>query len=280
MQVDRIGFTPVKGGRHQTQGSVLLTEAGPRGDRAFCLIDPTDGRCLRTVENPTLLQTRASWDGALLSVELPGGTVAGEPMSTGDVRTVDYWGRTVGVERVEGPWASAYLDFLGREVVMTSTAPGDVVYGGPVTLVTNASLARLAAGVGAPVDGARFRATFQLDIEDHLDPHAEDGWAGRRLRMGTAELRVRGRFLAAVIDLSPASGVRDLALLQALSAYRRSAGEVTFGVYADVTVPGRVTERRSGPADDGVGTSARGSRGVTPACGTVQTVSWHPRAKV
>ncbi len=242
MHVARIGFTPIKGGRHQTQGSVLLTETGPRGDRAFCLIDPTDGRCLRTVENPTLLQTRASWDGVALSVELPSGTVAGEPVSTGDVRTVDYWGRTAEVERVEGPWASAYSAFLGREVVLTSSAPGEMVYGGPVTLVTTASLSRLAAEVGVPVDGARFRATFQLDGGDHLDPHAEDGWAGRRLRLGTAELRVRGLVpRCAVIDLSPASGARDLGLLHALSAYRRSAGEVTFGVYADVTLPGRVT---------------------------------------
>lgn len=240
MHVARIGFTPLKGGRHRTHGSVLLTEAGPRGDRAFCLVDPAVGRCLRTVENPTLLQTCASWDGVVLSVELPSGTVAGEPVSTGQVREVDYWGRTAVVELVEGPWAAAYSAHLGREVVLASSAPGEVVYGSSVTLVTNGSLARLADRVGAPVEGARFRATFQLDGGD-AHAHVEDEWLDRRLRLGTAEVRVRGVVpRCAVIDLDPVSGLRDLDLMRALAAYRGGRGEVAFGVDADVTVPGRV----------------------------------------
>ena len=240
MQVARIGFTPLKGARHRTHESVQLTGTGPLGDRTFCLVDPATGRCLRTVGSPTLLQTSASWDGSVLSVELPSGAVAGEPVPTGEVRTVDYWGRGAVVELVDGPWAAAYSAHLGREVVLARSAQGDVVYGGPVTLVTNGSLARLADEVGAPVDGARFRATFQLDGDD-LPPHAEDGWVGRRLRLGTAEVQVRGVIpRCAVIDLDPASGVRDLGLLKALAGYRPDHNGVPFGVDADVTVPGRV----------------------------------------
>ncbi len=238
MHVARIGFTPVKGGRHRTHGSVLLAETGPVGDRAFCLLDPTADRCLRTVENPTLLQASASWDGKALAVELPSGTVVGEPVSTGDVRAVDYWGRTARVEVVDGPWAAACSAHLGRDVVLARAAPGDVVYGGPVTIVTSGSLARLAGEVGAPVDGSRFRATLELGSED---PYAEDGWVGRRLRLGTAEVRVRGLVpRCAVIDLDPATGVRDLGLLKALAGHRRTDGEIAFGVEADVTVPGWV----------------------------------------
>lgn len=245
MHVARIGFTPVKGGRHRTHESVLLTGTGPEGDRAFCLLDPAVGRCLRTVENPTLLQTNASWDGRVLSVELPAGTVAGEPMSTGEVREVDYWGRTIGVEVVEGPWAAAYSAHLGRDVVLVRAGPGDVVYAGPVTLVTSGSLARLADEVGAPVDGARFRATFELGSEV---AHAEDGWVGRRLRLGTAEVRVRGPVpRCAVIDLDPTTGVRDRGLLAALAGYRRTGAQIAFGVEADVTVPGWV--RTGDPAE-------------------------------
>lgn len=240
MRVARIGFTPLKGGRHRSHPSVLLTGTGPRGDRAFCLVDPAVDRCLRTVENPTLLQTCASWDGRVLSVELPSGTVVGEPVRTAEVREVDYWGRSAVVHLVEGPWAAAYSAHLGREVVLACAAPGEVVYGGSVTLVTDGSLARLADQVGAPVDGARFRATFQLDSGD-AQPHVEDGWAGRRLRLGTAEVRVRGVVArCAVIDLDPASGVRDLGLMKALAGYRRGHGEVAFGVDAEVTVPGWV----------------------------------------
>ena len=240
MQVARIGFTPVKGGRHRTHGSVELTESGPVGDRVFCLVDPATGRCLRTVQNPTLLQASATWDGTTLSVELPSGTVAGEPVPTGEVLTVDYWGRDAPVEVVEGPWAAAYSAHLGREVVLARSAPGDVVYGASVSLVTGASLGWLADRAGAPVDGARFRATFQLDGDD-LRPHDEEGWVGRRLRIGTAEVRVRSIIpRCAVVELDPATGVPDLRLLKAL-APRRTQGEVPFGVDADVTVPGHVT---------------------------------------
>lgn len=239
MQVARIGFTPVKGGRHRSEGSVRLTEDGPRGDRVFCLVDPAADRCLRTVEHPTLLRTHATWDGIVLSVQLPSATVVGEPMSTGRVRAVDYWGRTAVVELVDGPWAAAYSAHLGREVVLARCAPGDVVYGGSVSLVTSASLAALADEVGAPVDGARFRATFHLDCGG-LAPYGEDGWVGRRLRIGTAEVRIRGAVpRCAVVDLDPVSGARDLALMRALADLRGADGP-TFGVDADVTVPGLV----------------------------------------
>lgn len=240
MHVARIGFTPLKGGRHRTHDSVVLSADGPVGDRAFCLVDPVAGRCLRTVENPTLLRTSVCWDGTVLSAQLPSGTVAGEPVPTGEVREVDYWGRTAALQVVDGPWAAAYSAHLDREVALARAAPGDVVYGASVTLVTSSSLARLSDEVGAPVDAARFRATFELDTGD-LPAHVEDEWVGRRLTIGTAEVRVRGLVpRCAVIDLDPATGVRDLRVLELLGRHRRGDGELAFGVDAEVTRPGRV----------------------------------------
>jgi len=241
MHVARIGFTPVKGARHRTHGSVELTGSGPLGDRVFCLVDPATDRVVRTVENPTMLQTCASWDGEALSVELPSGTVTDQPVPTGEVRTVAYWSRAAQVELVAGPWAAAYSAHLGREVVLAASAPGAVVYAGSVTLVTRASLTSLGHAVGAPVEGARFRATFELDGDD-VAPRAEEGWAGRRVRLGTAEVRVLGVVpRCAVVDLHPVSGARDLGVLQALAARRDAPGEVGFAVDAEVTVPGTVT---------------------------------------
>lgn len=241
MLVARIGFTPLKGGRHRTHGSVVLGRTGPVGDRVFCLVDVAAGRCLRTVENPSLLRTSVSWDGAVLSAELPAGTDTGQPAPTGEVREVDYWGRTVALQVVDGPWSAAYSDHLGREVVLARSAPGDIVYGASVTVVTRASLAGLAQEVGAPVDGARFRATFELEGDD-LGPREEDDWVGRRLRIGDAEVRVSGLVpRCTVIDLDPATGVRDRRLLEALARGRRRDGLVTFGVEAEVTRPGRVS---------------------------------------
>lgn len=240
MQVRRIGFTPVKGGRHLTHSSVVLGETGPVGDRAFCLVDPALDRCLRTVEHPTLLQARASWDGTVLSVDLPSGTVAGRPAPTGEVRAVDYWGRAVEVELVDGPWAAAWSAHVGREVVLARSAPGEVVYGASVTLVATASLARLSEGLGVPIDAARFRATFELDGGASA-VGAEEGWVGRRLQLGTAEVEVRGLVArCAVVDLHPGSGVRDLRVLEALTARSWTGDDVRFGVDADVVVPGHV----------------------------------------
>jgi uncharacterized protein YcbX len=265
MHVARIGFTPVKGGRHATHESVELTGAGPAGDRVFCLVDPATDRVVRTVENPTLLQACASWDGVVLSVQLPSVTVAGTPVRTGEVRRIDYWGRTAAVETVDGPWAAAYSTLLGREVVLAASAPGDVVYGGAVTLVTRASLAALAGVVGEPVGGARFRATFEVDGGD-LRPYAEEGWVGRRLRLGAAEVRVRSVVpRCAVIDHHPVSGLRDRALLKALAGRRDAPVELGFAVDAEVTVPGQVVtgDAVSFPAS-AQGTRARPERPPPP----------------
>ncbi|KRF34178.1 MOSC domain-containing protein [Nocardioides sp. Soil805] len=241
MHVARIGFTPLKGGRHRAHEAVRLTRRGPVGDRMFCLVDPDRDRCLRTVESPTLLQTSVAWDGTVLTAELPAVTVSAAPVPTPEVREVDYWGRTAALRVMDGPWAAAYSTHLGREVVLARAAPGEVVYGAVVTLVTRSSLARLAEEVGARVDGARFRSTFELDGDD-LAPMVERDWVGRRLRIGDAELRIRGIVpRCAVVDLDPATGVRDLPLVKALASLRQPGGGVVFGVDADVVVPGQVT---------------------------------------
>ncbi|QZY28885.1 MOSC domain-containing protein [Nocardioides coralli] len=237
MQVARIGLSPIKGSQHVTRRSTSLAASGPVGDRAFCLLDPATDRCLRTVDHPELLRTRASWDGSTLAVALPSGDVLGTPAPSDDRRTVDYWGRAVAVEVVDGPWASAFSDHLGRSVLLAASRPGDVVYGSAVTIVTSASLDQLAADVGAPVDPARFRATFQVDGD--VRPFEEVGWVGRTVRVGTAVVRVRQAVpRCRVIDVHPTSGVRDLDLLPVLA--QRQQQSVTFGIDADVVSPGHV----------------------------------------
>jgi MOSC domain-containing protein len=241
VRIGRVGFTPLKGARHRDQGTVELTAPGPVGDRVFCLFDPAADRCLRTVENPALLRTEATWRSGVLSVSLPSGTVEGKPVPTGELRMVDYWGRTAKVEVVDGPWAEAYSTHLGREVLLARAEPGQVVYGGSVSLVTSASLALLGERLGRPaVEAARFRATLEVDTGD-LPAHVEDDWVGRTLHVGPARLRVLGAVpRCAVIDLDPDSGVRNGALMQALAGYRQGVGEVTFGVDAEVVTAGRV----------------------------------------
>jgi uncharacterized protein len=247
MYVESIGFTPLKGARHLTRNSADLTMSGPVGDRVFCLVDLSRGRVLRTVENPSLVRACARWESGVLSVDLPGSadlpgeTVAGVPASSGELLSLDYWGRAAAVERCEGPWAEAYSDYLGYDVALCRCATeGQVVYGASVTLVTTASLRILSGRLGCEVDSSRFRSTFLVDTGD-ASAHVEDSWAGRELRIGQATVLVRGAVpRCAVIDLNPVTGRTDVQLLAGLAGYRQGQAGISFGVDAVVTGPGRV----------------------------------------
>jgi len=233
VHIERIGFTPVKGGRHLTHGLADLTLEGPVGDRVFCLVDRARGRVLRTVENPSLLAVSARWEAGVLSVQLPDRTLEGVPSLSGETFTVDYWGRAATLRGCAGPWAEAYSGYLGRDVVLCRAArPGEVVYGASVSLVTQR--------LGREVGSERFRSTFLVDTGDS-PPHVEDSWVGRDLQVGAATVRVRAMVpRCAVVDLDPVTAIQDGQVLSGLSGYRLSQAEITFGVDAAVTVPGRV----------------------------------------
>lgn len=243
MLVERIGLTPVKGTRHLTRPDVALTTTGPVGDRVYCLVDPERDRVLRSVENPGLVQAVASLDAdGDLAVSLPGGALRGCPEPTGETRKIDYWGRQAAVELVAGPWSEAFSEHLGADVRLARVREaGEVVYAGAVTVLTTGSLAALADRLGRTIDAARFRSTLLVDTGD-APAHVEDGWVGGLLRVGGALLQITARVpRCAVVDTDPVAGARDAPVLAALAGYRRSAGEIVFGVDAEVVVPGRVT---------------------------------------
>jgi uncharacterized protein YcbX len=239
--VERIGFTPVKGGRHLTHDLADLTSDGPAGDRVFCLVDRSRGRVLRTVENPALLRTCARWQAGVLSVELPGHTIESVPSPSGQTLKVDYWGRTAVVQGCTGPWAEAYSEYLGYDVVLCrAMTAGEVVYGASVTVLTTVSMRLLAQRLGREVASERFRSTFLVDTGD-ATAHVEDSWVGRELRLGAATVRIRAVVpRCAVVDLEPVTGHHDPCVLAELAKYRMSQGEIAFGVDAVVTAAGRV----------------------------------------
>ena len=245
MEVIRVGVTPVKGARHTAGDSLVLDEHGAVGDRTFCFIDAASRQVLRTVQQPRLLAMLARWDGAVLTIELPSGaSVTGAPQRTGHVVESDYWGRRVGLELVSGEYAELVSAYLGFPVLLASAPRGQVIYGGPVSLVTVASLRRLSSEVGLPpgaLDPARFRATLVLQAGD--EPFVEDGWAGRELGLGEARIRVAEPIpRCAVVDLDPTTGVPDVAVLRGLGELRPRQGprRLSFGWDAEVTSPGVV----------------------------------------
>ena len=85
---------------------------------------------------------------------------------------------------------------------------------------------------------------FELD---DCEPHEEDSWVKRRLRIGEALVYLRndvGR--CAITTQNPETGVPDFDTLRTLSAYREltenEAGKkhIPFGVFGEVVEPGRV----------------------------------------
>jgi uncharacterized protein YcbX len=166
----------------------------------------------------------------------------GEPLET------DFWGRPVQGRVVEGPWAEALTEFAGRPLRLArSDDPGVGVdrgsARGPVSLVSDASLAELGrqSGAGRPVDGRRFRMLVGVD---GCDPHEEDSWLGLPVRIGEATVRFTGAVGRCVVTTrNPDTGQRDFDTLKAIKAYRGQnpvTGELDMGVFGFVVEPGRV----------------------------------------
>ena len=115
--------------------------------------------------------------------------------------------------------------------------------GGVVSLVSRGSLVRLGeeAAASRPVDGRRFRMTFEVD---GVAPHTEDEWIGGTVRLGSATIEVTGDVgRCLVTSYDPDTGVTDLDTLGILARYRRDGhtAPLPFGVFCSVTTPGRVS---------------------------------------
>lgn len=239
--VARISVTPVRTFRVAHPEEVELTERGVVENRRFMLVD-AEGKRLRSSLTVWPVPVTAEWDrdGERLRVDVDGETVEGSALGLGDALAVDYHGRALPMRVVDGPW-TALLSELQRSSVriVRSEEPGQLQEA-PVTLVSLASLERLEAEAGRPVDARRFRMLFDLH---GCGVHEEDTWSGRRVRIGAAVVRVGGGVgRCAVTTRDPDTGVRDLDTLRLLRAYREplADGEIPFGVYAVVEQPGIV----------------------------------------
>ena len=131
---------------------------------------------------------------------------------------------------------------------LVQSAPGEAVDRGRghVSLVSSASLEELGrqGGQSGMVDGRRFRMLFELD---GCEPHEEDLWVKRRVRIGEALVYMRGDVgRCAITTQNPLTGVPDFDTLRTINEYRaETANEkgkkhLPFGIYGEVVEPGRV----------------------------------------
>lgn len=240
--------TPVKGFALHSVDSVDLDSNGAIGDRDFFMLD--DQHSLVSI---TRIGTFASWradfnrDTDTLTLQSADGQALEAPTPLGkSVVGQFYDDREVPGHVVEGPWSQWLSDAAGRPLTLVrTTASGGAFDEHPVTLLADESVVEL--GQHAPqgmLDARRFRMLIGFS---GVEAYAEDTWNGRPLRIGAAELRVRGpvpRCNATTRD--PDSGVRDVKTLRLIEEHRGQTpndyGEgLNLGVYADVITAGKIS---------------------------------------
>ena len=245
-RISWISMTPVKGLALELPDEVELLEDGVRGDRRFFLIDERNKLVNNMGRRSPLELVHADYDEEAnrLSLRLAGGrTLTGTAEQTDEV-TVNFHREARPARRVPGPWDSKLSELAGEPVrlVASARAAPDRGLGGAATLLATASLGALAHELGVDrIDPRRFRMNFGIE---GLEAHAEDGWTGRRVKVGDAVVVPQGHVgRCAITKQNPDTGLSDLDTLNAIARYR-GALELTeplpFGVHAAVAEPGRV----------------------------------------
>jgi hypothetical protein len=192
---------------------------GFRGDRLWAVRDE-DGklgsgkstRRFRKMEG--LLGLVASYDGDVPIVTFPDGR---------------------GLRGDDPAIHEALSRYVGRPVTLDREGEVSHFDDGPVHLVTTASLDAVAQRLGEPVDPRRFRPNLVVDTGDAAGL-VEDGWVGRRLRVGEVVLEVVARMPRCVMVDLPQVGLGASRVLDAVG----DLNDANLGVLATVVTPGRV----------------------------------------
>jgi uncharacterized protein YcbX len=243
--VARLSIAPVKSLALQHPHEVRLEPFGVAENRRFYLAE-ADGRLLTGGKNGSLMRIKATYDapGEWLTLVFPDGAVVeGDATALGETVVTSFYGRPVSGRALEGRWSEALSRFLGRPVLLVRPdRPGEANDEAPVSLVSSASSEELGrrAGLPEPPDSRRFRMLVEIG---GCEPHEEDTWRGRPLRVGQAVVKVGGPIPRCVVTtLGPETGAKDFDTLKEIAGYRGVTADrdINFGVYADVLEPGRI----------------------------------------
>jgi uncharacterized protein YcbX len=183
----------------------LLGAGGMVGHLAFELRDET-GRLPEPSDAPILRRYAARY---------PDNLVPGSLEAWAHVRVPD--GREFPV--LDPAWTAELSKTLGRAFTLhrrgTEAGPA-------LVLLSRATLRFAERAYGRPLDSALVRASLVVDVPDGK-PFAEDGWVGRRLRIGDALLSIDAPATNAVVAVEiPDPG--DLDMLRGLLHVRSTLG--------------------------------------------------------
>ena len=227
---------------------VHVGPAGVVDNRRFLLVDAV-GRMVTGKQLGALQSVVAEYfhEDRRLALRFAGGRLLAGVVTVGEPLTARFFSGSMPAHEVEGPWAAALSEHVGAPLRLLESAleTGAVDRGtnGTVSLVSRATLARLAAEAGGEraLDGRRLRMLFEID---GVGPHEEDAWLGRPLRLGGTVIALGGHTGRCVVTTrDPESGERTLATLGLLAGYRReepTTEPLACGVHGSVLTPGTV----------------------------------------
>jgi uncharacterized protein YcbX len=168
---------PVKSLAGEPVDALRVDPRGAGGDRTYALTHVFKGQTRRLTarEAPRLLAWRATYDGADVDPAEPP-----SPVLTAPDGTRHAW---------DDPALPAVLAAdLGREVTLHRDLDGQQDLERSVLVTTAATLAAVGDELGQPLDLRRFRTNVHVVID--APAFAENGWEGRRMTIGDAELEL------------------------------------------------------------------------------------------
>jgi uncharacterized protein YcbX len=279
MEISEVWRFPVKSMLGERLDRVTVTADGVLGDRAWAVVDASDGK-VASAKNPrkwrALLACQAEFlddpngDAPAPDVRItfPDGT----SVSSGDMAVHDalskYLGRAVTLTSrvpdapifeetwpdVEGMAPAEVIDSTRTRVdegesvsdlSLAMAAPGSFLDLAPIHLLTTASLAELAGLQPASEFAvARFRPNFVID--DAGEGFTENGWVGVDVHLGAATVNVLMPTMRCVMTTMAQGDLpEDRGVLRAAATHNRveisGLGQwACVGAYAGVVEPGDV----------------------------------------
>ena len=248
MKVTRLSTTPIKGLALHHPNSITIDEFGAQGDRQFFLIDHT-GELTSIPQTGELVTLLATYDTATreLSISRSGTELVRHTVDIADPHSTNFFGyKQVAGHLAPGPWDELLSNTVGKPVRLVMA---DRLGGGhdvePLSLLSEASTAALSAAAGIPdADARRFRMLIEFD---GVEAHAEDAWAGQRLAIGSAVIKVGAPVQRCVATTrNPDNGSVDLRTLTVIGQYRGRQESLfglgfNFGVYATCITSGVIS---------------------------------------
>lgn len=231
--VARLLHTPVKSLKMGEVDQLVLHERGVVDDRIFFLVDDAH-QSLNQARRLPLCQATAAFDGEILSIVLPDGSLVVGETPTGERFTAGFdMKSTIEATLVPGPWRDALSAWAGEPVRLARAAAGRGGWSGfAASLIGTPTIDALGLG---PIDPRRFRMMIQTAGGA---PFEEDAWVGRDVRVGDAVVRIVEECIrCAVTTVDPDTGERDV---DALRAMITAKGAANLGVYCDVITPGTI----------------------------------------